>query len=136
MTAKPAPRVTDINRPFWEGCNAGKLMLQRCRTEGCGQYVYYPRVCCPQCHGGALAWTTASGRGRIVSYTAVHRPQHESFYDAAPILFVVVKLEEGPLMYSRLTGVAEADADLIDRPVQVLFVEHGKGQKLPFFKPT
>lgn len=33
MTAKPAPRVTDINRPFWEGCNAGKLMLQRCRAE-------------------------------------------------------------------------------------------------------
>ena len=24
---KPQPRITEINRPFWDGCNAGRLMI-------------------------------------------------------------------------------------------------------------
>jgi hypothetical protein len=24
------PRITGVNRPFWDGCRADKLMLQRC----------------------------------------------------------------------------------------------------------
>ena len=30
MTDPPQPRITEVNRPFWDGCRAGKLMLQRC----------------------------------------------------------------------------------------------------------
>lgn len=134
MSARPAPRVNEINRPFWEGCTAGKLVVQRCLAAGCGQFVYYPRVCCPHCGGGDLEWTEVSGRARIVSYTAVHRPQHESFYPEAPILFIVVRLDEGPLMYSRLAEPPDEAADLRDRPVRVVFVDHGNGEKVPFFE--
>ena len=29
------PQVDDLNRPFWDGCAAGELRLQRC--AGCGR---------------------------------------------------------------------------------------------------
>ncbi len=134
MSSRPSPRVNEINRPFWEACNDGKLVLQRCLSSKCAQFVYYPRVCCPHCGGGDLQWTEVSGRGRILSYTAVHRPQHESFYPEAPIQFIAVSLNEGPLMYSRLLELSSDDGDVLDRAVQVVFVDHGNGDKVPFFK--
>ena len=72
------------------------------------------------------------GRGRVVSWTMVHRPHHAGFGPEAPYVFVAVALAEGPLMYSRLAGtVAE---DLIGRSVRAVFVDHGPEQKVPFFE--
>ncbi len=39
---KPLPVVTEENRPFWEGCQQGKLLLQQCSE--CQQYQFYPRL--------------------------------------------------------------------------------------------
>ena len=131
---KPLPRITAINRPFFEGCDTGEFRLQRCEAEGCGRYIYFPRICCPHCGGGTLSWTAASGKGRIRSYTVIRRPQHRSFFTEAPYIFLAVTLEEGPLIYSRLLGSAEDEAGLIGREVEVTFVEHADGHKLPFFQ--
>lgn len=130
------PRRSAFSRPFWEACNQGRLLLQRCQAVGCGKYVFYPRVCCPHCGGGDLRWEDASGRGRIVSFTRVHRPHHESFYADAPICFIAVRLEEGPLIYSRLSDKAASDEGLIGSEVRTVFVEHAVGEKLPFFALT
>ena len=56
---KPQPRVTQLNRPFWDGCNNGRLVIQKCRA--CTRAVFYPRVCCPFCKAGDLDWIEASG---------------------------------------------------------------------------
>ena len=132
VTPKPNPRMTPINAPFWEGCNDGRLMLQRCAGADCERYVYYPRACCPHCGSGDLDWVEASGRGRVVSWTMVHRPHHAGFGPEAPYVFVAVALAEGPLMYSRLAGTASED--LIGRSVRAVFVDHGPEQKVPFFE--
>ena len=132
VTPKPNPRMTPISAPFWEGCNDGRLMLQRCADADCERYVYYPRACCPHCGGGALDWVEASGRGRVVSWTMVHRPHHAGFGSEAPYVFVAVELAEGPLMYSRLAGTPPED--LIGRSVRAVFVAHGPEQKVPFFE--
>ena len=79
MIPKPSPRKTPISAPFREGCNDGRLMLQRCADADCERYVYYPRACCPHCGGGDLDWVEASGKGRVVSWTMVHRPHHAGF---------------------------------------------------------
>jgi uncharacterized OB-fold protein len=131
---RPNPRINSINRPFWEGCSSGELRLQRCLDKACRKWVYFPRVCCPHCGGGDLAWETASGRGAIVSFTVVRRPQHPSFFPDAPYVFAAIRLAEGPLMYSRIEDVPVDAPDLLHREVEVTFAAHTPTQKLPFFR--
>lgn len=132
--AKPAPRINAINRPFFEACNRDALVLQRCRASGCGRFVYFPRVCCPYCGGGDLEWREASGRGRVRTFTVVHRPQHPSFLPEAPYWFAAIDLEEGPLMYARVEGTPDPAVDLIGRTVEAVFVRLTDEQKLPHFR--
>jgi uncharacterized OB-fold protein len=74
-----------------------------------------------------------SGRGQIVSYTMVHRPQHESFYAEAPICFIAVGLDEGPILYSQLLD-RNPDGQLLRRRVIAAFREVSAGTKLLYFR--
>jgi uncharacterized OB-fold protein len=134
MHEKPLPRICDVNRPFFDGCNAGRLVLQHCADPDCGKAVFYPRVCCPYCGGGRLEWREAKPAGRIVSITLVHRPQHEVFYDAVPVPFAAVALDAGPLIYGELVSPPARAEGLTGAAVRVVFREHARGQKLPYFE--
>ena len=137
MEEKPSPRHTPTNGPFLEACNRDELWLQRCLAPGCGKYVYYPRVCCPHCGGGDLRWERVSGLGEIVSFTRVHRPQHESFMSEAPYYFIGVRVQEGPLLFSRLHQEGPvSEANLIGCQVRAVFVQHTPRQRLVFFTPV
>jgi uncharacterized OB-fold protein len=129
---KPRPRVTELNRPFWNGCNEGRLVIQKCRA--CARAVFYPRACCPFCKAGDLDWIVASGWGRIISHTTVHRTHHDSFNAEAPYVFAAVALDEGPAMYGQVVGAPTADTSLIGRAVTTAFVEHVPGQKIAAFR--
>src|SRR5439155_375957 len=67
----PLPVPTPETRPFWEAARRHELSLQRCRA--CGAYVFYPRAACPRCLGPDLEWRRVSGRGRLHTFTVVHR---------------------------------------------------------------
>lgn len=134
MDDKPLPRITAINRPFWDACNRSELVLQQCDDAACHRYIYYPRACCPYCGAGDLTWRKLSGRGRIKTYTIVHRPQHKSFFAEAPYYFIAVELDEGPLMYSRLSPDPASREGLLGHAVQVVFTDYASQQKLPYFK--
>ena len=58
---KPLPTITDENRGFWDGCRAGRLMLQKCGA--CGHIRYPISHVCPDCLSYEFAWTQLSGRG-------------------------------------------------------------------------
>ncbi len=130
---KPQPRVNDLTRPFWDGANERRLMIQRCTAAGCGKAVFYPRVCCPFCQGPTLQWVQAKGRGSIVSHTTVRRTHHDGFNAEAPYVFAAVALDEGPLMYAQLPG-APLEGSLTGRPVIVDYAEHGPGRLMPVFR--
>jgi len=135
MNAKPSPHPTPINEPFLRGCNRNELWLQRCAQPACRKFVFYPRVCCPRCGAGGLTWERATGRGQIVSYSLVSRPQHESFFPEAPFYFIAVRLEEGPLFFSRLHHPEmPAETNLIGRQIRARFVQHTPEQRLPHFE--
>jgi uncharacterized OB-fold protein len=132
---KPSPRLTPINQPFLDGCNRDELWLQQCPEPTCRKSVFYPRVGCPHCGGTALTWVRASGRGRIVSVSRIHRPQHESFFAEAPYYFIAVRLDEGPLMFSRLRHEGPVpESGLIGQSVRAVFVQQTPAQRLPFFE--
>jgi uncharacterized OB-fold protein len=130
---KPQPRVNELTRPYWDGANNGKLMIQRCARPDCGKAVFYPRVCCPFCKGPQLDWVEASGRGRIISHTTVRRTHHDGFNGEAPYVFAAVALDEGPCVYAQLPG-APQQGSLVGKSVYVDFAEHGPGRRMPIFR--
>ena len=128
---KPLPVVTEENRPFWEGCRQGKLLLQYC--DQCQQHQFYPRLYCMHCGSSNVRWISASGRGVIYSYTVIHQNKSPEFVQDTPYNVVVVQLAEGPRLMSTIveTGLAELR---IDMPVTVVFDVVSEVIHLPRFK--
>jgi uncharacterized OB-fold protein len=78
--------------------------MQRC--SGCGSYIFYPRVICPQCSSQDLEWRPLSGRAKLYTYT-VTEPGKGS---RGGEILAIVELEEGPRLASTLMGL---DPDLV-----------------------
>jgi len=116
--AKPLPEPSEVSAPFWEGLNAGELRLQRCAT--CSRYVFYPRSVCPHCLSDRLEWQTASGRGRLYSYTIVRRAMNPAFAADVPYVFAIVELKEGPRVTTNLINCAPEYAR-VDMPVKAAY---------------
>jgi len=92
--AKPVPRPTPTEQPFYDACAAGKLVLQRCQS--CGHVLFYPRTHCDACQSDRLVWEDAIGTGTIASYTVVRRAVSADF--EAPYVIALIDLAEGPRM--------------------------------------
>jgi len=131
---KPQPRVTEVNRPFWDGVNAGKILLQHCLNPQCRRVIFYPRVCCPYCHRADLEWKEVPPSGRIVSHTTVHRVHHDGFAVEAPYVFAAVELTGAALMYGQVGGAPTDGASLVGQAVHAEFVAHGPDRRLIRFR--
>lgn len=130
MTADlPTPVVTPETAPYWDGARAGKLLLQRCLE--CRGVHFYPRRTCPACWSERVEWIEASGRGRVHSFTVIHRPPAPAFASRVPYVVALVDLEEGPRMMANVVGDGALDV-AIDDPVTVTFESRG-GIALPQF---
>jgi len=129
---KPLPIITDENRPFWEACRQGKLLLQFC--DACHQYQFYPRLYCMHCSSDQLYWVEVSGRGMIYSYTIIHQNKSPEFIADVPYNVAIVQLEEGPRMMSNIVDIDPADLR-VDLPVTVVFDPINDSISLPRFRP-
>ena len=124
----PQPSVD--SQPFWDGCNKGQLLLQRCGD--CKHLFYYPRRLCPACGGVRLSWEPSSGGARVYSYSEVMVPfQGPHWQSQVPYTVVLVDLDEGPRMLSRWLAPAGQLPSIGER-ARVSFVQV-QNQKLPFF---
>ena len=130
---KAVPNPTPETQPYWDGCAAGELRIQRCLD--CGQPYFYPRPLCPLCGSANVEWFTASGEATLYSYVINHRPA-PGFADEAPYAIAVVQLAEGPRMMTNLVGVpATPEALVLDMPLRVTFEQRGD-IALPVFAPA
>jgi uncharacterized protein len=127
------PTIDQESAPWWEGCARGELLIRRCGA--CGAAHLYPRVHCPTCWSEDVVWETASGRGRLHTWSVVHRNDLPPFRDRVPYVAAIVELDEGQRIATNLVD-ADADALRIDLPVEVVFVtdEEG-GLTVPCFRP-
>lgn len=77
----------------------GRFLLQRDRHTG--RYVFPPRV------DGDLEWVEASGRGVVYSVTTIPQRAPADSYNV-----VLIDLDEGPRVMSRVEGLAAAEVTI------------------------
>lgn len=130
----PLPKPTPDNQPFWDACKRHELHVQRCKD--CGTAIFYPRNLCTACGSAALEWFRASGRGKLLTFTIIHKGLKFTPLPP-PYVLAIVQLEEGPHLMTNLVGV-EADPAKIrcDMPVVVEFADVTPEVTLPRFRPA
>ncbi len=129
---KPLPFANEDTVAYWEACKREELRLQKCGD--CGHLRFPPSVLCPRCLSESFAWEKMSGRGKVYTWIIVHRPQHPVFYDEAPYNVVIIELDEGPRLHSRIVGCPNEDIR-IGMPVEVVFEKKNDDVTMPYFKP-
>jgi uncharacterized OB-fold protein len=127
---RPLPVSNADGEPYWTAADDGRLAIQRCRS--CGHTYFLPRCLCPSCWSSDKEWVTAAGRGRIYSFSIIHRAPLPSFKHDVPYVVALIELEEGPRMMSNIVGEGALEAKIGD-PVTVCFEDRG-GRKLPQFQ--
>lgn len=129
---KPGVQPTALTRPYWDAAAEGRLAIQRCGS--CRRWVHFPRPRCPSCGSAALAFEPVSGRGKVETFTVIHRsfvPGFEGPYVAA---WIALPEQEGLRAFGNVTGCAP-DEVTIGMAVEVWFEPRGD-QKLPNFRKT
>ncbi len=129
---KQSPIADELDKPFWDACNEGRLVVQNCTA--CNRLQHPPQQACSQCGSGAnLSWQPVSGRGRIYGYGVVYDSPITVLQPDQPFNLAVIELEEDPgiKMYSHLPGTP-VDEVPVGANVQVVFeTTPGNGQKVP-----
>jgi len=120
----PLPEPTPLSQPYWDALRAGRLTFQRCRH--CGHAWLPPRAECPECLEADWEWTTASGKGRVVSWVVYHHAYHEAFRDGLPYNVTLVELDEGPRLITNIVNPDHRGGIAAERAVQLhIEDEHG-----------
>ncbi|OCC24408.1 hypothetical protein MB02_07455 [Croceicoccus estronivorus] len=131
--AGPVPAPDPETKPFWDGMQEGRLMIQRCPNTG--TYQFPPTTFCP----GSLTtpeWVEASGRGKIFSWIVVRHPvPRDIFADKVPYVVALVELEEGCRMTGNLIGCDPEDVKA-DMAVEIAFNPVSPELTLPAFRPS
>lgn len=124
---KPTPRPNADTKPFWEACNDGKLLFQRCNS--CGEPQFYPRAVCTKCESRDLAWQESDGRGTVHTFTIVQRAPSAAFKADGPYVLALIDLDEG---FRMMVNIVDCDpgAVSIGAPVEIAF-EDRSGQAIP-----
>jgi len=89
-------------KDFNNALKKNKLLGLNCKT--CGKYTCPPKLTCHECGSTDLESAPLSGRGRIVTFTSSYVTAQGREVEA-PILVVMVELEEGPWIMGNLVGV-------------------------------
>jgi uncharacterized OB-fold protein len=127
------PTVNDVNRPFWEGCRSGELLVQRCGH--CAHLRYPASIICPECLSRDSEWTAVSGRGKVFSFVVFHRAYHPAWEGKVPYNVSLIELDEGPIMLSNVVDVDNAKL-AVGQPVRVAFEKLDDELAIPVFTPA
>lgn len=130
----PTPREDEDNRDFlaaWR--DDGQILLQQA-AQG-GKPFFYPRPICPYTGSADLVTLTASGKGRIVSFSLVRRPNHPAFNDEVPIILAEIELAEGAALLARIVN-DDPESIVCGQSVETLPSTEARRFPLPTFRVT
>ncbi|MFD7665432.1 OB-fold domain-containing protein [Streptomyces sp. NPDC059788] len=142
------PETDAFSRFYWDAAAEGRLLLRRCRADGCGAAHHYPREFCPRCWSEDVGWEEASGRATLYTWSVVHRNDLPPFGERVPYVAAVVDLAEGPRMMTEVVDCPEAELR-IGMPLRVRFrtedetapvipapTPPARGFSVPVFRPA
>ncbi len=132
---KPLPVPTEFTERFWQAAKENRLEVQRC--VACGEMIFYPRYLCPHCLSTNLEWVQVSGKGRVYSYTVNHAPQNPAFRDDAPFVIAIVRLDEGPQIFTNIVNIPGGIENCrVDMRVEAVFEHVTPEHTLVKFQPV
>ena len=129
--AKQGVIPDELNKPFWDAANEGRLVIQNCKA--CNRLRHPPAPTCDQCGSGDnMEWKEMSGRGKIYNYGVVHDCPVRLLQEDLPFNLAVIMLDEDPgiQMYSHLPGTP-VDEVPVGGSVEVVFEATANGQMVP-----
>src|SRR5437660_157103 len=144
-----APAARRICRPGRYARSALAMTSPGGRRRGAGASARGPRstrpgttTCGPWSTCDDIAWRPASGRGRISTWTKVHKSWFPAFADETPYTVVQVELDEGPRLTSRLVDAGD-EPIAIGARVEAVFTDvdadltlHGFRLNAPEWRPA
>jgi uncharacterized OB-fold protein len=133
---KPLPNIDADSEAFWEGLRNHELLLWTCST--CGEQ-YWPKCFCIKHENepwaANMSWQPSSGRGRIFAMNRHHWAFHPGFKEDVPYTYVLVELDEGPLISSTIVGEQPEDLMAVGRPVEIVYEDYpADGFTVPRFR--
>lgn len=129
---KPTPTL--LSAPYWDGCAAGVLRVQRCGN--CEKFRFYPTESCPCCGTIGGTWTDMKGTGKVYSWIVVHNSGDAYWSTRVPYVSAIIELDDQQQLYmpGLLTDIDPADVQA-GMPVGVWFEQLDSGATLPRWKP-
>jgi uncharacterized OB-fold protein len=126
----PQPDAPDF-APFWDGCREHRLRVQRCAN---GHLAWPPRPACPVCSDLTRNWEEVEGRGRLYSWTVVHRTSVAALADLLPFAVGIVSLDSQPSI--RFVGrcLGEGGDLRIGAEMEVVFERVDERLTLPLWR--
>jgi uncharacterized OB-fold protein len=132
MKPVEVPPADELTAGWWDATREGRLTVQVCGA--CAGAQHPPRAVCISCgRTDDLPLRDATGRGVVDSFTVVHQAPVKDL--EVPYVIARVRLDEGPILLTRLEGRADPDSWQIDDRVSVDWVELPDGRALPVFRP-
>jgi uncharacterized OB-fold protein/acyl dehydratase len=123
-----APRSFD-NRWWWDGVDAGHLLIQKCSE--CGVLRHPPRPMCHACLSTEWESIESSGQGTVNSWVVLHHPPIPGY--ELPVAIAVIDLEEGTRIVANIVDCPFEEI-AIDMPVECSIEEIEEGYMLPVFR--
>jgi uncharacterized OB-fold protein/acyl dehydratase len=125
-----SPRGHD-NRWWWEACDEGRVMIQRC--SDCQALRHPPRPMCGECQSMAWDAIESSLEGEVLSYTEMHHPRIPGYQ--YPLVCAVIRLAEGTNLVSNVVGCDPTEVH-IGMKVQGRVEQVDEKTMLPQFYPA
>ena len=123
---QPSPETAG----YWEAVQRRELALKWCRH--CTRAFHPKRIVCTACGAHDLEWKAAGGRGKVYSFSEIHRAPHPAFVSAVPYTVGLVALDEGVHLMTRF--IADPGPIAIDAPAHLDFQVLEEGELLPVFR--
>ncbi len=129
----PPPLANATTLPWWKAAAEHRLVVQRCTS--CEHTRPPPAPICPECRSADSDWKEVTGRGKLYTYTTVHRAIAAG--QELPFVIAVIDLEDagGVRIISNLVA-ADLEEIEIGLPVELVWEDMSADLAIPRFRPV
>ncbi|WP_101758806.1 Zn-ribbon domain-containing OB-fold protein [Oceanicoccus sp. KOV_DT_Chl] len=128
---RPRMGVNKDTQFFTDGLQAGKLLIQHCKS--CDQLQHPPGPCCKHCQSFEWDTVSACGEGVLASFVKMHHPALPGFDQPNPVGLITLK--EGTRIIAQLIDF-DPDAIKVGAAVKLVMTKCDDELTLPLFAPA